>query len=168
MLVNKIFGQSAIIPIFVYVSIDIILIYIAWWITLLVLSFVLGDILVRLGILISINIAFTLLPVTRNSLWITYLKISYNKLIIFHKLIAILTLVSVIIKCGVILYMNNISFLFTDLNASMGTICSLSILLTSILSLPYIRKNMFELFYYSLKVLFFLTFLLISFFFFIF
>jgi hypothetical protein len=85
------------------------------------------------------------------------LKIPYNKLITFHKLIAILTLFSVIIKTVVVLNIKNISFLFSNLETSMGTICSLSVLLTSILSIPYIRKNMFEVFYYSHKVLFFIT-----------
>ena len=153
-------NQSINLPVFGYISIDIVLfyiIYIAWWSILLGLSFILDDILIRLGIWINLNIAFTLLPVTRNSIWITSLKISYNKLITFHKLIAILSLFSVIIKTIVVLNIKNIPFLFSNLETSMGTICSLSVLLTSILSAPYIRKNMFELFYYSHKVLFFIT-----------
>ena len=138
-----------------YMSIDIILFYILyfiWWSTLLIMSFLGEDILIKLGIWISINIGFTLLPINRNSLWITYLKLSYNKLIIFHKLISILTSVSVIIKILYIIFKNNFIFLFSDLSTIMGTICSLTIILTIILATPLIRQKSFELFYYSHKI----------------
>jgi hypothetical protein len=163
---NNYFSNSLYIYILGYISIDIILfyvMYIIWWNTLLVLSFVLEDTLTRLGIWITINIAFILLPVTRNSIFITSLKIPYNKLITFHKLISILSLTSVIIKFTTIMCLNNIKFLFNDLSATMGTVCSLSILITSILSFPYIRRNVFELFYYSHKFLFFVTIISMSF-----
>ena len=84
-----------------FISIDILLfciIYILWWTSLLILSFFSNEILNRLGIWICFNIAFTLLPITRNSLWVVLLKISYNKLINIHKLIALLCLFSVIVK----------------------------------------------------------------------
>lgn len=129
-------------------------IYTFWWISLFVLSFLNEDeLLSRLGIWISLNIAFTLLPVTRNSLWTTTLKISYSKLITIHKYIACLTLISVLIKAFVIIFMYHYTLFYKNLSTISATVSTLSILLTSILSIKPIRTNIFELFYFSHKIL---------------
>ena len=139
------------------------LLYILWWLSLLILSFFSFDVLNRLGIWICLNISFTLLPVTRNSLLVTLLKISYNKLINIHKLIAVLCFLSVIIKSIVIIVLYNYSYLYKNISNIAGTICSLSIILTSIFAIPYIKKNIFELFYYSHKCFCILTIISLSF-----
>ena len=149
-----------------YYSIDIFLfysLYILWWTSLLSLSFFSFEVLNRLGIWICLNISFTLLPVTRNSLWVTLLKISHDKLINIHKLIAVLCSLSVIIKSIVIIVLYNYSYLFKNISNLSGTICSLSIIFTSIFAMPYIKKNIFELFYYSHKILCILTIISLSF-----
>jgi len=151
---------------FGFISTDIFLfyiIYILWWSSLLILSFFSNEILNRMGIWICLNIAFTLLPITRNSLWIALLKISYNKLINIHKLIAVLCLLSVIIKIITILLLYNYTYLYKNISNLSGTICSISIFLTVFFSIPYIRKNIFELFYYSHKILSILTIISLSF-----
>lgn len=151
---------------FGYYSKDILLfytIYISWWIILLLLSFLYDDTLSRLGSWISLNIAFTLLPITRNSVWITLLKLSYLKLINIHKLISILCLISVVTKILYIIIVYNHNYLYKNISNIAGTLSSLSILLTSILSFPIIRKNIFELFYYSHRILSILTIIIMSF-----
>lgn len=144
-----------------FISKDLLFFYIVytlWWIILLVLSFVSEDeILSRLGIWICLNIAFTLLPVTRNSLWIATLKLSYSKLITIHKYIACLSLISVLTKSITIFSMYNYTLFYKNTSMISATISSLSILLTSILSIKPIRTNIFELFYYSHKILSILT-----------
>ena len=149
-----------------FTSIDLIFfytIYGIWWTSLLILSFFSDDILTRLGLWISLNIAFTLLPVTRNSLWIVFLKLSYNKLINIHKYIACLSLLSVIIKILVIIFIYHYTLLVSNLSNLSGTICSLSIVLTSILSIKYIRLKIYELFYFSHKILCIITIISMSF-----
>ena len=143
-----------------FVSMDLLFFYIVytlWWTTLFALSFVEDEILSRLGIWICLNIAFTLLPVTRNSLWIATLKLSYSKLITIHKYIACLSLLSVLIKSIVIFSMYDYTLFYKNTSMISATISSLSILLTSILSIKPIRTNIFELFYYSHKILCILT-----------
>ena len=139
-----------------YISEDVIfflLVYIIWWTSLLFLSFLYKDILRRLGIWVSLNIAFTLLPITKNSVFISLFKLQYSKLLSIHKTIAILTLISVIVKMIVIFIKYDILYFFNMTNMLMGTISSLSIILTSLLAMPIVRKNIFELFYYSHKIL---------------
>ena len=133
------------------------IIYTIWWITLLALSFDSDDILSRLGIWICLNIAFTLLPVTRNSLWIATLKLSYSKLITVHKYIACLSLISVLTKIITIFSIYEYTLFYENVSNISGTVSTLSILLTTILSIKPIRDNIFELFYYSHKILSILT-----------
>jgi predicted ferric reductase len=150
-----------------FVSKDVIFfytIYTLWWITLLGLSFLDEDeILSRLGIWICLNIAFTLLPVTRNSLWIATLKVSYSKLITIHKYIACLSLISVLTKTIAIFSIYDYTLFYKNVSTISATVSSLSILLTSILSIKPIRTNIFELFYYSHKILCILTIISMSF-----
>ena len=129
------------------------LFYFLWWITLLLLSvFSKDEILERLGIWICYNIAFTLLPITKNSIWN-----NTKKLLNMHKIISILCLFSVITKIIVILILYNYKYLYINMSNIAGLISSLSIIFTTILAIPPIRKNCFELFYYSHKILFYIT-----------
>ena len=89
-----------------------IIIYVLWWLILLILSFFYKDVLTRLGIWICLNISFTLLPITKSSIFIKFFKLSYNKLINIHKYISILTILSVIIKVIVAIINYNFDYLF--------------------------------------------------------
>lgn len=150
-----------------FISSDLILfylIYVLWWITLLLLSIFSNDeILERLGIWISLNISFTILPVTKNSIWAKLLKISYSKLIEIHKTISILCVLSVLAKILTILILYNYKYLYINNSNVSGLLCSISIVLTSILATPLVRKNIFELFYYSHKFLSIFTIISMSF-----
>ena len=143
-----------------YYSKDIILFYIIytlWWSSLLILSFTYNkneNILTKLGIWISLNIAFSLLPVTKNSIWIYLLKIPYTKLMNIHKLISVLCLFSVIVKIVTIIVLYKYTYLYKNISSIFGTICSLSIFFTCILSISIIRKKFYELFYYSHRILY--------------
>jgi NAD(P)H-flavin reductase len=128
-------------------------IFLIWWTSLFVLSIFADRIFLAQGVWICLNIAFTLLPMTRNSIWIKYLNCPYNSLMLAHKFVAILSVFSVIVKCIFIVYIYNFKFLFAGLPMAMGTVSSLSIILTSILAIPPIRKHIFELFYYSHRIL---------------
>ena len=139
-----------------YISKDVILfyiMYIIWWTTLLILSFFTDNTLERLGIWISFNIAFTLLPIARNNVWGILLKISYNKLLKVHKLISVLCFFSVITKFVTVIIMYNPDFLFQEISNIMGTLCTIFIVLMSLLATPCIREHIFEVFYYSHKIL---------------
>ena len=94
-----------------------------------------------------------MLPMTRNSMLIKFLNCPYNSLMFVHKYIALLSTLSVIIKIILIIIVYNFNFLFDRFNMLMGTVSSLSILSTVILALPFIRKHIFELFYYSHRIL---------------
>lgn len=152
-----------------FYSRDIILfyiIYLLWWTTLLVLSFLYNkneDILTKLGIWISLNIAFSLLPITKNSLWIYLFRIPYTKLISIHKLISVLCFISVLVKFITIIVLYKYTYLYRNISSIFGTVCSLSIFLTCILSIPIIRKKFYELFYYSHRFLLFITIISLSF-----
>jgi len=67
------------------------------------------------------------------------------------------------IKLIVVIVNKGFSFLFIPINNTtggsplMGTICSLSIIITVLLAIPFIRNKLFELFYYSHRILAFIT-----------
>jgi NAD(P)H-flavin reductase len=134
--------------------------YTLWWSGLLIYSFLSPDkILSRLGLWIAVNMSAVLTPVMRNSIWLNLLKISYDHIIHLHRYIAILCLLSVIIKLITVIILNDFFYLFIPSNDEtgrsplLGTISSLSMLLSGILTIPYIRNNLFELFYYSHRFL---------------
>jgi predicted ferric reductase len=142
---------------FTFTTVDYLLIYIIyslWWASLLVLSLLSNDddLLERLGIWICLNLAFTILPSTRNSIWIKLLNTKYDKLLSIHKTIAIYCVLSVIIKIVFVILEYDFMFLFGRFNMIMGTVCSLCIILTSTLANPLIRKNLYELFYYTHRI----------------
>ena len=137
--------------------------YLLWWIAILIYSFMkTEEIVFRLGIWVSLNLAFNLLPITRNSIWVVLFNLSHDRLITIHKLIAVCCLLSAIIKfVAVAVYYNpEYLLLLTDGNGGnplMGTIATICIVITSLVAIPYIRNNIFELFFYSHKIFFTLT-----------
>lgn len=128
-------------------------IYIVWWITLLYLSFTSDEVLVGLGVFICLNIGFSLLPITRNSLWITTMNFSYNKLINIHKFISILTLLSAVVKVIAVVVLYSSYRLVSTFSNKMGLVATSSIIVSSLIANPFIRKNCFEIFYYSHRIL---------------
>jgi len=137
-------------------------IYTTWWLILLSYSFYTdkyNEILFRLGLWITLNMGSVLTPVTRNSIWLILFNVSYDQIIHLHRYMAVLCLVSVLIKFIVIIVYSGFSFLIIPINFTtggsplMGTISTLSMLLSGILSFPFIRNKCFELFYYSHRIL---------------
>jgi len=141
---------------YTYGSIIFLTIYTLWWVSILMYSFYginNNDILYRLGVWICLNISTTLLPITRNSIWIVFFKLSYEKIIFVHIYMGLLCTVSIIIKLVASIVYYNFEFLFflrlgTKGSPLAGTVASLAIILMTIISTPYIRKNNFEIFYY--------------------
>ena len=140
--------------------------YFIWWISMFIYSFLTvnkGEVIFRLGIWICLNMATVLLPVTRNSIWIILFKVSYDRIIHIHKFIATLCIVSVIVKLIVCIIYYDFLFLFIPYNSKTGgsplggTLSSLSMILIGILSVPYIRNKLFEVFYLSHKFFLFLA-----------
>jgi len=134
--------------------------YTLWWSGLLIYSFLNPDkILSRLGLWIAVNMSAILTPVSRNSIWLNLLKISYDHVIHLHKYVSILCFISILIKLITVIVLKDFYYLFILNNADtggsplLGTICSFSIILSTILSIPYIRHKFFELFYYSHRFL---------------
>lgn len=135
--------------------------YSIWWVGLLVYSFLgeyKGEIMTRLGNWIVLNLACTLFPISRNSIFSILLGISHYKLLYLHRVLSILCIISVIIKFISVAMMYEPSFLFlviykTGGSPLMGTIASILFLFCGIFSLNAIRKNCFELFYYSHRIL---------------
>jgi NAD(P)H-flavin reductase len=128
-------------------------IYIIWWIVLLYLSFTSDEVLVGLGSFICLNIGFSLLPITRNSLWITTMNFSYNKLINIHKFISVLTLISAVIKVIAVVVLYNNYRLVSTFSNKMGLVATIGIIVSSLIANPLIRKYWFELFYYTHRIL---------------
>lgn len=136
--------------------------YFVWWFMMFIYCFLTKfnrEVLFRLGIWISLNLATVLLPITRNSIWVILFKISYDRIIHIHKFISVLCIISIIVKIIAVVIYFNFNFLFIIYNSNTGgsplggTLSSLAIIFTGILAVPYIRKNLFELFYFSHKFL---------------
>jgi NAD(P)H-flavin reductase len=137
-----------------------ITLYSIWWLSLFIYSFCStekNEIVKRLGLWTSLNLSLSLLPISRNNISIILFKISPEKLTVVHKTISILFVFSVIIKfiTTLILYKTSINFSlkYSDTNPIMGFIASLGVFLLTIFSLPKIRKDIFELFYYTHRFL---------------
>ena len=134
-------------------------IYFTWWYGFLVYSVIDPQkMLFRLGLWISMVFALNLLPMTRNSIWVILFDLSFDRLIHIHKIIGVSFLISVIIKFIAVICLLNAKYLVRwsdDIggNPLMGTIATICVILTSILSIPIIRNKMFELFFYSHKIL---------------
>jgi hypothetical protein len=141
---------------FCNISKDLLLfyiIYIIWWTSILYLSFASDEILIGLGSFICLNLGFSLLPITRNSLWITTMNFSYNKLINIHKFISTLTLLSSIIKIITVVVLYSNYRLISTFSNKMGLVATSCIIVSSLIAIPFIRKNCFEIFYYSHRIL---------------
>ncbi len=114
----------------------------------------------RLGVWNSFNLALILLPTTRNNIFSLFLKISQKKINDLHSNLAILTIISIIIKfLYVLISFPNImsQYRLGKSNPFMGTLASIFNFIIFILSIFYIRKKIYELFYYSHRILSFLV-----------
>ena len=134
--------------------------YSLWWISMLIYSFVNKDeIILRLGLWIALNLAFVLLPISRNSLWVIFFNLSRDKLLLMHRFMSVLCLISVIVKFIAVLIFFPPLFLIKLINPETGgspiagTLSTFAIIFCSFLGVPIIRKNFFEIFYYSHRIL---------------
>ena len=140
----------------------ILSVYVIWWIVMLIHSF-LGtnkrEIIIRLGIWITLNLASVLFPILRNSILAILFNISHEKIGYIHRILSILCIVSVVIKFITSIIYYQPSFLLKIIIPStggsplMGTIATILFLIIGIFSMPIIRKKYFEVFYYSHKIL---------------
>ena len=137
--------------------ITFMILYLIWWLGMVVYCFTMDDraeILFRLGIWIMLNTANVLLPITRNSIWLLIFKIPYLKIIHIHKYMAILCILSVLIKFITVLIYYKPDFLIVVLNTATGgsplagTISTFCYLILGIFSSPFIRKRFYEVFYF--------------------
>ena len=150
-------------PFFDFMAIGNILfisLYIIWWVSMFIYCFLnKNEIIKRLGIWLSLNLSFILLPITRNSLWIIFFKVSRYKLLYLHRLISTLCIISTIIKFIVCLIFYQPIFFIKLINPDTGgspiagTLSTLTILLCGVFSLKIIREKFFEIFYYSHRTL---------------
>ena len=145
-----------------YGSIIFISIYLAWWIGLLIYSFLPNDkleIMARLGVWITLNLSTVFLPITRNSIWVIFFNISQERIIYIHRIIATLCIISVFIKFIAVLILYPTSFLIKLINPAtggsplFGTLATIMFFLCGIFSIKILRQKYFELFYYSHKLL---------------
>ena len=143
-------------------SVLFIIFYILWWTGLLIYSFLtndVGQILLRLGLWISLNLSILLLPITRNSIWVILFDLSRERILYLHRILSIFCFISVVIKFVVVLIYFPPSFLGKIINNETGgsplagTYSTVCIILCSLFGIPFIRKNYFEFFYYSHRIL---------------
>jgi NAD(P)H-flavin reductase len=141
-------------------NIIFISLYLVWWLLLFIFSFCSSEknqIVKRLGLWVSLNLSFSLLPISRNNISIILFKLSPDKIINIHKSIAVLFTISVIIKFIVsfIFYSTNINFSlkYSETNPLAGFLASLCVFLITIFSIFPIRNKFYEVFYYSHRLL---------------
>lgn len=157
----KIFNKNVNLYIFGYQTTGTLIFcvsYLIWWVGMLTYSCVADNksaLLFRLGVWIMLNASNILLPITRNSIWLYFFKIPYLNIINLHKFMAILCIISVLIKFIYVLVLYPPQFLILLLNTSTGgsplagTISTFAFLLLGLFSNPYIRNRNFELFYFT-------------------
>lgn len=133
-----------------------------WWISMCIYSLIdtrLNITLFRLGVFIMMNMGLILLPVTRNSIWITIFKLTHKEFIFSHKIMAIMCIISIVIKFIVILINYNPYFLIivknelTGGSPLAGTLSTISAILMGIFSIPNIMKIKYETFYFTHRIL---------------
>ena len=114
--------------------------------------------------MIIINLVLTIFPITRN--FTLFFKIIYNEITSFHIFLAIMCLITTLIKFIVVLVYYPLSFLFNPINeltggsTISGTLAAFGIFLISIFAIKPIRKNCYEVFYITHKI--FLLFIIIT------
>ena len=137
-------------------------VYVIWWTLMLIYSFLgtnKGEIMIRLGNWITLNLASILFPILRNSILVILFNISHERIIYIHIILSILCIVSVVIKFITAIIFYEPLFLVKIINPStggsplMGTISTILFLIISMFAIPVIRKKNFEVFYYSHKIL---------------
>jgi len=143
-------------------SLLFIFLFIIWWISMLTYSFStdkLNLILFRLGIFIMINLGFNILPATRNNIFVEIFGATNRDILIVHKIISILSIISIVIKFIIILIYYPPSFLIVIKNditggsPLAGSIATISAILLSISSIPLLKKKSYETFYFSHRIL---------------
>lgn len=136
--------------------------YLIWWISMLIYSFLAitkGEIMIRLGNWITLNLASILFPILRNSILVILFNISRGRISSIHIILSILCIISVIIKFITVIIFYEPLFIIKIINPStggsplMGTIATALFIVCGIFAMPVIKKKKFELFYYSHRIL---------------
>ncbi len=110
---------------------------------------------------LCINIASSMLPVSRNSIWTIICGFQQKNMILIHKYISLLCLTSIMIKIIVVLIYTNYDFVylfaFFDYKNGgspfFGTITSISISILSTIALPFFRKKYHEIYLFTHRFL---------------
>ena len=144
------------------ITISFLTLFTLWWTIMFIYSFLtsnIGDILFRLGVWIIINMYFILLPITRTNIFIKLFGITHSDIVFAHGYIALLCIIAVIVKFITVLIYFQPSFLIVILNTKTGgsplagTLATFAMIMTGLISVPIIRKNWYELFYYTHRTL---------------
>lgn len=155
-------------PLFIfkeYISVNSLVfssLFIIWWLTMCIYSLIDNRVnitLFRLGVFIMMNMGLILLPVTRNSIWITIFKLTHKEFILSHRIMAIMCIVTIIIKFIVILFNYEPYFLIiiknelTGGSPLAGTLSTFSAILMGLFSMRNIIKIKYETFYFTHRIL---------------
>lgn len=155
------FNNYVKVPVFGFISKGTFIfsiLYLIWYFAFLIYSLLnLQEILFRTGTWISLILAINLLPITRNSLWVILFNLSYERLNQFHRLIGFTAYIAVLIKFFAVFFVHNQEFLIStyyldNINPLAGTIATILIVLTTFLSLSFVRTNYFEVFFFSHRI----------------
>ena len=141
------------------------IIYTIFWLYFFIYSLMLenlNDILYIQGIWITLNLVSVIFPITKNSIWLMFFNIPYNEINHVHKYIAVLCIISSIVKLIYVLIYKNFFYLFILQNIQTGgsplagTLSTLGLIIMPIFTIPIIKQKFYEIFYYSHKILFFI------------
>ena len=106
------------------------------------------------GHLTAINLTLAVLPVTRRSVWHFAFGLSFERAIKWHRFVARMAVLSMLIHAAILVYSNGLQVLFhtTPLPAGIaaiyGTLAGACMLLMSLSAFEPIRRRVFELFWY--------------------
>ena len=116
------------------------------------------DFVMVLGDLSAIHMGISLLPVVRNSIWLHIFGISWDRALKWHRMAAKLTLLFVLLHGAIMLNIvqNTISSvsellpaLIARSNANFGLGAFIIFCFIFVTTLDYVRRNQFEVFYFS-------------------
>ena len=107
-----------------------------------------------LGHLTAINLTLAVLPVTRRSVWHFAFGLSFERAIKWHRFVARMAVLSMLVHALVLIYHHGVGVLFhtsplpAGIAAIFGTLAGGCMLLMSLSAFEPIRRRVFELFFY--------------------
>lgn len=121
-----------------------------------------NDLPVAFGTLAGANLGFTLMPIARNSIWVFVFGISFERAVKFHRWVARITVLCVIVHLIVVIVkLNDVSLIFSyqqvgEVIPLFGFLALLCMLVAFLFAYEAVRRKMFELFWYVHQI-FYLT-----------